>query len=51
VRNWFEGKNGPSGENLMALIRYSDAVLAMVLQLSGRRASFRPLASWVLDPC
>ncbi len=37
VRNWFEGKNGPSGENLVALIRHSDAVLAMVLQLSGRR--------------
>ena len=37
VRNWFEGKNGPSGENLVALIRHSDAVLAAVLELSGRR--------------
>lgn len=37
VRNWFEGKNGPSGENLVALMRHSDEVLTMVLQLSGRR--------------
>jgi hypothetical protein len=37
VRNWFEGKNGPSGENLMLLIQHSDAVLGTVLELSGRR--------------
>ena len=24
VRNWFEAKNGPSGENLIPLLRYSD---------------------------
>lgn len=36
VRNWFEGKNGPSGENLVALIRHSDEVLRTVLYLSGR---------------
>jgi hypothetical protein len=36
VRNWFEGKNGPSGENLVALIRHSDEMLTMVLELSGR---------------
>lgn len=37
IRNWFEGKNGPSGENLILLIRHSDAVLATVLELSGRQ--------------
>ncbi len=36
VRNWFEGKNGPSGENLVALLRHSDAVLAVVLEHAGR---------------
>jgi len=38
VRNWFEGRNGPSGENLVALVRHSDAVLGKVLELSGRQA-------------
>lgn len=38
VRNWFEGKNGPSGENLVLLMRHSDAVLETVLELSGRQA-------------
>jgi len=38
VRNWFEAKNGPSGENLVLLIRHSDAVFEAVLQLSGRGA-------------
>lgn len=37
VRNWFEGKNGPSGENLVTLIRHSDAVFAIVLEQSGRK--------------
>jgi hypothetical protein len=41
VRNWFEGKNGPSGENLVLLIRHSDAVLETVLELSGRQALLR----------
>jgi hypothetical protein len=36
VRNWFEGKNGPSGENLVSLMRHSDAVLDIALLLSGR---------------
>lgn len=39
VRNWFEGRNGPSGENLMSLIRSSDAVFETVLALSGRRSA------------
>jgi len=37
VRNWFEGKNAPSGENLVGLMRYSDAVLSSVLSLADRR--------------
>ena len=37
VRNWFDGKNGPSGENLVTLIEHSDAVFGIVLQLSGRK--------------
>lgn len=36
VRNWFEGKNAPSGENLIVLIHHSDAVLETVLGLSRR---------------
>ncbi len=37
VRNWFEGRNGPSGANLVALIKHSDAVFEAVLALSARR--------------
>jgi hypothetical protein len=37
VRNWFEGRNSPSGENLVRLIRHSDFVLEAVLKLAGRR--------------
>jgi hypothetical protein len=37
VRNWFEGKNGPSGENLIILIQHSDTVLKTVLSLADRR--------------
>lgn len=37
VRNWFEGRNGPSAENLVALIRHSDAVFEAVLEATGRR--------------
>ena len=36
ARNWFEGKNGPSGENLISLMHHSDAVLGVVLSLSNR---------------
>src|ERR1700738_2231207 len=38
VRNWFEGKNGPSGENLIILIQHSDTVLKTVLSLADRRS-------------
>lgn len=37
VRNWFEGTNGPSGENLVILMRHSDLVLRTVLALADRR--------------
>ena len=36
VRNWFEAKNGPGGEYLVALCRHSDEVLATILTLAGR---------------
>ncbi len=36
VRNWFDAKNGPSGEHLIDLIRYSDDVLVAVLHSCGR---------------
>mgnify|MGYP007071973578 CR=1 FL=1 len=36
VRNWFEAKNSPSGENLIRLLAHSNAVLTTVLTLSGR---------------
>ena len=37
VRNWFEAKNGPSGENLVVLMRHSDLVLRTVLGLADRQ--------------
>lgn len=36
VKNWFSGRYGPSGEYLVALMRHSDDVLRVVLELSGR---------------
>ena len=36
VRNWFEAKNGPNGEFLIALCRHSDRVLDALLLLAGR---------------
>ena len=36
VRNWFEAKNGPNGENLIELVRHSDEVLEAFLKMSGR---------------
>jgi hypothetical protein len=36
VRNWFDGKNGPNGEFLIALCRHSDQVLETFLLLVGR---------------
>ena len=36
VKNWFQAKNGPSGEFLIALCRHSDHVLETVLLMAGR---------------
>lgn len=36
VRNWFEGKNSPSAENLVILMRNSDLTLRTVLALADR---------------
>lgn len=36
VKNWFEGKNGPNGENLVRLVRHSDEVLEAFLLMAGR---------------
>ena len=37
VKNWFDAKNGPSGEFVIALCAHSDAVLETFLLMSGRR--------------
>jgi hypothetical protein len=36
VRNWLEGKNGPTGSNLVILMRHSDRILGTVLELADR---------------
>lgn len=36
VKNWFDGSNAPSGDNLVCLLRHSDSVLNAVLRLAGR---------------
>ena len=36
VRNWFDAKNGPNGEFLIALCRHSNQVLETFLSLAGR---------------
>jgi hypothetical protein len=36
VKNWFEARNGPSGDFLIALCRHSEQVLETVLLLAGR---------------
>jgi hypothetical protein len=41
VRNWFDAKNGPSGELLVALCAHCDEVLATVLKLAGRELQAR----------
>jgi hypothetical protein len=37
VKNWYQGRNGPSGEFLILLCRHSDHVLEAVLLLAGRQ--------------
>ena len=36
VKNWFGGKNGPNGENLVELVRNSDEILKALLLMAGR---------------
>lgn len=36
VKNWFEGKNAPNGENLVELTRHSDEILEAFLLMAGR---------------
>jgi hypothetical protein len=36
VKNWFDAKNGPSGESLISLCSHSDEVLEAFLLLAGR---------------
>ncbi len=36
VKNWYDGRNGPSGEFLISLCRHSDQVLEAVLVGAGR---------------
>ncbi len=36
VKNWFGGKNGPNGGNLVELVRNSDEVLKALLLMAGR---------------
>jgi len=37
AKNWLSGAYGPSGDHLIRLARESDAVLATLLDLAGRR--------------
>ena len=36
VKNWFEAKNAPSGENLVELARHSEEILEAFLLMAGR---------------
>ncbi len=36
VKNWFDGRNAPSGESLISLCRHSNEVLGTFLLLAGR---------------
>ncbi len=37
VKNWFDGRNGPSGANLLRLVRHSDAMLVGFLAMAGKQ--------------
>lgn len=39
VKHWFAGTHGPSGQNLIALARHSDAVLMYILVAANRPSS------------
>ena len=36
IKNWLDGSHGPNGVHLIEVIRHSDAVCSLVLQLAGR---------------
>jgi len=36
VKNWFGGKNGPNGANLVEFVRHSDVALEALLLMAGR---------------
>ncbi|MGI4748209.1 MAG: hypothetical protein ACRYFY_19515 [Janthinobacterium lividum] len=38
VKNWFDGKNGPNGENLLRLVVHSDAMLIGFLAMAGKQS-------------
>ncbi|MBZ0146107.1 MAG: hypothetical protein K8F62_01020, partial [Pseudorhodoplanes sp.] len=38
AKYWFAGTKGPTGEHLLSLVRHSDAVLGIFMQLAGREA-------------
>jgi hypothetical protein len=37
VKNWFDAKNGPSGEHLIKLMTHSDEMLDGFLAMAGKR--------------
>lgn len=43
VKNWFEARNAPSGENLVELMRYSEAVCEGILAAAGRRGHLQAI--------
>ncbi len=43
VKNWFEARNGPSGENLVELMKHSDAVFDRMLVASERRSHLQTI--------
>ncbi len=46
VKNWFDAKNAPSGENLVSLMRHSDEVLETVLAYPGIPPRWRLAELW-----
>jgi len=36
VKNWFQGKNGPNGDNLIKLMRHSDEIFRVTILMAGR---------------
>ncbi|TAJ36979.1 MAG: hypothetical protein EPO54_15615 [Brevundimonas sp.] len=43
MKNWFEARNGPSGENLVELMKHSDAVFDTMLVASERQGRLREI--------